>query len=61
MTDHTKGNCKECKRIVTAPSLPNENNVVHDPLHDMEKFLHNILEDNNTDTVYCKDGSITNS
>ena len=55
MTDHTKGNCKDCERIVIAPGLVNENNLIHDPLQDMEKYLHNILEDNDPDTVDCKD------
>ena len=52
--EHNKWDCKDCERIVKAPSLPIENNVVHDPLEDMEKYLHNILEDDDLDTVDCK-------
>ena len=55
MTDHTEGNCKDCKRIITSLYLAKESNPVQDLFKDMEKYLHNILEDDDPDTVRCKD------
>ena len=44
MTDHTKGHCKDCYRIITAQFLPKEN-LTHDELQDIENICIKYLRE----------------
>ena len=46
---------QDCERIITAPSLQTEDSLANNPLEDIEKYMHNILEDNDPDTIECRD------
>ena len=52
MHGHNEGDCEYCDRINTAPSLQNEMTTA-DPITDMEKYLHTILDDD-PDTLQSK-------
>ena len=48
-------NSEDCKRIVTTPSLQTDVNNDNNPIQEMEKYMHNILEDDDPETVKFKD------
>ena len=41
---HSKNECEDSERIVTAPSLQTELSHVDDPLEDMEQYVQTILD-----------------
>ena len=52
---HSEDECKDCERIVTAPSLQTELSLGDDPIEDMEQYIHTILNDDDPDIIECKD------
>ena len=47
--------CKDCERIVTAPSLKTEESLRDDPIEDIEQYIHTILDSDDQDIIECKD------
>ena len=52
---YNKDECKDCDRIVTAPSLQTELSLGDDLTGDIEQLVHTIQDDDDPDTIKCKD------
>ena len=49
-----KDECKDCNRIVTAPSLQTELSLGDNLTGDIEQLVHTIQDDDDPDTIECK-------
>ena len=52
---HNEGECQDCERIFIAPSLQTDVSNGDNPNQEMEKYIHDILQDDDPETIDHKD------